>query len=371
MRYLVLHRALRNAGDFLIRQRAIELVRAARPAANIIEGEAWRPLDEQLTAGDLEALDAIVICGGPGFQARMHPAVYPLMPLDRLHLPLILLSMGSFFFPADRHSIATYRLNPETVAFLQWVSSRVPMISTRDDLSAELLAREGIPAATMTGDVAWYAPAAHRRTSVPSSLERIAYTPPANPLFFQDGIAMLRALRRFAPTAEISVIFHRGRQEPFARAAGELGADIVDISGSADGFGNYDAFSMHVGYRLHAHLYCVSTGVISYLIAEDSRGVGALQTLGDLGIDPFRRRTGTGVLRRVWSLLPRVGNPARPATRPIGLAASRFLGYGDHSPALIAQINQDASTGFARHRAALTQIDATRPIMRRALEFLP
>ena len=370
MRYLVLHRALRNAGDFLIRLRAIELIRSARPSAELVEGEAWRPLEEQFAATRLEEFDAIVICGGPGFQAQMHPAVYPLMPLDRMRAPLILLSMGSYFFPADRDSIASHRLDPETVAFLRWVSARVPMISTRDQLSADLLAREGIDGGTMTGDVAWYAPEGLARP-FPSHIEHVAFTPPANPLFFRDGIALLHAVRRYAPTADVSVIFHRDRQPPFEQAARAVGAATFDISGSVDGLRRYDGASVHIGYRLHAHLYCLSTGGVSYLVAEDSRGVGALQTLGNLGVDPFRRRLASGALRRVWSVLPRLGNPSRRSTRPIGLAASRLLRYGDPSPALIAQLDRDASEGFDRHRAVREQIAATRPIMDQALEMLP
>jgi len=370
MRFLVLHRALRNAGDFLIRRRAIELIRAARPAAELVEGQAWRPLEEQFTAPGLERFDAIVICGGPGFQPRMHPGIYPLMPLDRMRAPLFLLSMGSFFFPADRDSIASHRLDRETVAFLRWVSRRVPMISTRDQLSADLLEREGIDGATMTGDVAWYASATEMRP-LPTRIEHVAFTPPANPLFFRDGIALLHTVRRYAPAADLTVVFHRNRQEPFEQAARALGAETVDISGSVEGFRHYDTTSLHIGYRLHAHLYCLSTGGVSYLVAEDSRGVGALQTLGNLGVDPFRKRPAPTMLRRVWSAMPRLGNPARRPTRPIGLAVSRVLGYGDPSSRLTAQLDRDVSDGFARHRAVGDQIAATRTAMDRALQMLP
>lgn len=370
MRYLVLHRAIRNAGDYLIRQRAAELIRSARPSAELVEGEAWRGLDEQFAPDRLDEFDAVVICGGPGFQARMHPAIYPLVPLDRLRAPLILLSMGSFFFPADRESIAGHRLDPATVAFLRWVTSRVPFVSARDQLSAELLAREGIDGALMTGDVAWYAPATEPRP-LPNPIERVTFTPPANPLFFRSGIALLHAVRRHLPKADISVLFHRDRQEPFERAARIVKAETIDISGSVDGFRRYDGTSLHLGYRLHAHLYCLSIGVVSYLIAEDSRGVGALQTLGGLGVDPFHGRRADWVRRRAWSVLPRLGNPARMSTRPIGMAASRLLGYDDPSAALISQFVRDEAEGFARHRAVRAQIAATRPVMDRALEMLP
>lgn len=369
VRYLLLHRAIRNAGDFLIRQRATELISEARPDAELVSGEGWRPLDEQF-GQDLERFDAIIVSGGPGFQRRMYPRIYPLVPLERIGVPLVLLSMGSYFFPADAASIDAHQLDSDTVRFLRWVAARAPAISTRDRLSATLLERAGIPCVRMTGDVAWYS-SRNVRLTPPADIDRIAFTPPANPLFYRDGLDVLAALRREFPRAHLLIALHRDPQPPFERAARKLSAEVVNLAGSVEGFETYDAVSLHVGYRLHAHLYRLSHGRPSYLLAEDSRGVGALQTLGPLGVDPF------GVHRRgrhvsaAWSALPRIGNPSRLATRTIGMLAGSLMRYGDPSRPLLEQLSRDTADGFARHELALQQISMTRGTMDSVLDALP
>lgn len=369
-RYLLLHRALRNAGDYLIRVRATELIRDARPAADLAFGEAWRPLTGQYSDAELADFDAIVICGGPGLQGAMYPRLYPLMPLDHLRTPVLLLSMGSYFFPADARTISSIELDTSTLRFLRRVAALGLPISVRDELSERLVRRHGLGPVTMTGDVAWYRPEAPRRAQLPAEIDSISYTPPANPIFFRDGLEVLHGLRRYLPGAHITVVFHRDPQPPFAAAAAEIGAETVTIAGSADGFEIHDRVAIHVGYRLHAHLYRLSGGGASYLLAEDSRGVGALETLGMVGVNPFTSRPNIAQ-RRLWASLPRLANPRRPLTRPIGVAVSRWLRMGSSTGPLIGQLDSDVRDGFARHRAVYERIKVTRARMAEVLEVLP
>jgi hypothetical protein len=371
VRYLMLHRAIRNAGDFLIRQRAYELVRAARPNAELVEADAWRPLEDQLSRTDLAGVDAMVICGGPGIQRRIHPDVYPLRPLESLDCPVVLLSIGSYFFPADEASIRAQRLDQPSRRFLHHVVDRGGVISVRDELSAALLRRSAIEAVTMSGDVAWYRPAVddHQPDSR-APIDHIAFTAPANPMFLADGIDLLRGLHAAYPSARITVVAHRDPQPVFDAEVARLGGESVNIAGSAEGFRIYDDASLHVGYRLHAHLYTLSGRRVSYLIAEDSRGVGALRVLGSLGVNPFDRPSGLA-RRLLWPHLPRWGNPRRALTRGIGQIASRFTRFGNPSAQVVAQIDADREAGYARHVSAFETIARTRASMDGVLEHLP
>ena len=63
-----------------------------------------------------------------------------------------------------------------------------------------------------------------------------------------------------------------------------------------------------MGYRVHAHLYCLSHATPSYLIAEDTRGLGVLETLGPLGVDG-RGPAGGRLTEAAWRRLPRLGAP--------------------------------------------------------------
>ena len=149
-----------------------------------------------------------------------------------------------------------------------------------------------------------------------------------------------------------------------------LGARTRDISGSASGFAVYDDVSLHVGYRVHAHLYCLSRSTPSYLVAEDSRGIGVLQTLGDLGM-PGHPGEPSRLLERAWSLLPRFGSPRRPLTAALGRAVSRIAALDDVAPGLLLQIERDERTGFSRHIEAKMKISRTYPTMVEMIGSIP
>ena len=127
---------------------------------------------------------------------------------------------------------------------------------------------------------------------------------------------------------------------------------------------------MHVGYRVHAHLYCLSHSTPSYLIAEDSRGLGMLEALGELGA------SGIGAHRRwigesLWSLMPRLGSQRSTASRSLGLLVARIASMPDISSTVLAQIANDGRSGFARHVQAKNVIRQTYPAMVAMLEAIP
>lgn len=60
---------------------------------------------------------------------------------------------------------------------------------------------------------------------------------------------------------------------------------MTDISGSADGFLIYDNCDLHVGFRVHAHIYNLSKRNKTLLLNEDFRGFAVNETLGFYQID--------------------------------------------------------------------------------------
>ena len=66
---LVLHGAKLNAGDFLIRERGLEILRHLRPAQRLVVHPRWEPVDPDL----FDSADAVVLCGGPGLARRFYP----------------------------------------------------------------------------------------------------------------------------------------------------------------------------------------------------------------------------------------------------------------------------------------------------------
>lgn len=56
------------------------------------------------------------------------------------------------------------------------------------------------------------------------------------------------------------------------------GIFIQDISYSSEGFSIYDDCDIHIGFRVHAHIYNLSIMGYSILIEEDSRGYAVNET---------------------------------------------------------------------------------------------
>lgn len=369
--YLLLHRALRNAGDALIFERGRKLIEAFRPSEPLEFAEGWRPLADQVPAAVLRAARAVIVVGGPGYGNGL-AARYPLGLDPELHPPLVFLALGSAIVPGTAAQIASFGFDAPSRTFLDAVAARSPFLGTRDRLTAGILERAGFERVLMTGDPAWYdlrrldAPI-HR----PSTIGRIAFTPPANPVFFDQAVRLARALAAAFPVAAGAVVHHRGVQRPFAALARELGWDDVDITGSADGFAHFDTADLHVGYRVHAHLYAISHGIPTYLVAEDSRGVGMLQTLGPLGVTGFGERADGPLHRLAMRHLPRLANAYRPVTHRLGRPVSIAFRMPDVAALLVARIRSDLAAGFPGHEAARAVVRATLPTMRMMIEALP
>ena len=347
------------------------LLAARRPDHRLVLGEAWRPLLAQFSADQLHDFDGIVIGGGPGYQRHMVPNVYPLAPLGQLPVPVVPLALGTYIFPGSGRATRSYSLGSPTLEFLRWVRAHAHHLGARDELTAALLARHGLGGVVMTGDPAWYDPdQLDLDIRKPTDVRSVAFTPPATPTFQNHGLELLsRLVDEFA--GGVQVVVHRDPQPIFAAAADRLGLRLDDISGSSAGFAHYDEVDAHIGYRLHAHLYCLSRGIPSYLVAEDSRGVGALETLGAIGINPFRngmsvprQQVAAAVLKR---LLPRDRNLNSLFARVL----LSQLRYEPASSSIFRQIAGDLRTGWVRHEAARRIVRATYPQMLAMIDALP
>ena len=233
-----------------------------------------------------------------------------------------------------------------------------------------MLAANGLTRVVMAGDPGWYDLDWIDRVDFANERPGIAFTPPANPLFHQQALALLRAVVSWVGAPAVTVVFHRGSQATFAEESAKLGVETRDITGGAQGFAIYDDVGLHIGYRVHAHLYCTSRATPSYLVAEDSRGSGVLETLGPLGVSGLRPRVGS-FLDRAWRLAPRVGSQRTTATRRAGLAASRLARLPDVSGPLLERIAHDKGSGYPDHRAAKSTIGRTYPVMAELLRAIP
>ena len=240
-------------------------------------------------------------------------------------------------------------LDEGSLRFLREVQARGGRLGARDALTQRMLEHLGVDDVTMTGDPAWYDLDWLERHRYVNPDVTIAFTPPANPLFHRQGEQILRTLVAEYGPRTVAVVFHRHRQKTFTRISDELGVESLEISGAAEGFERFDHVALHVGYRVHAHLYCLSHETPSYLVAEDSRGLGMLETLGALGADGFGGGA-SWIAERLWSSLPRLGSDRSEVTRKVGLGVSALANLPDVSESLMTQIRYGSSTRFPASR---------------------
>ena len=98
------------------------------------------------------------------------------------------------------------------------------------------------------------------------------------------------------------MVYHRGYDpnSELYRYAQNNDCVIKDISGGYEGFEIYDKCQLHVGFRVHAHIYNLSHRHFSILIEEDGRGAGVNNALGLSSIKAYgNSRVNNPILRKV------------------------------------------------------------------------
>jgi polysaccharide pyruvyl transferase WcaK-like protein len=377
--YVVLTGAKNNAGDFLIKERVFALLREQRPDRDLVDFNAWEPFTpEKLAAANGAA--AVVLAGGPALRRDIHPGIYPLVPnLNALQAPVVTLGIGWKPALGSWQDVHTYPLGDDAHRLLRLAGAKGALSSVRDYHSLAVLQRYGYTNFVMTGCPALYRSDRIGKTPAPlaaGTIKRIGFSLGVGFVRFralekqmQDAILEIRKL---FPQAELTAAFHHALSDDFLKTPGanrELlaahkrfaawldgqGIAYRDISGGVEPMvAFYRDCDLHVGYRVHAHIFMMSESRPSILIAEDGRGKG------------LREVVGGAVLDALWSLDR--GTRARVARR---LGLSDGIGVNEHLTADIRALLTDLR-GFnqkiAMSRAA---IDAHFQVMRGFVEALP
>jgi hypothetical protein len=153
----------------------------------------------------------------------------------------------------------------------------------------------------------------------PANVRRIALSIGQNCLtsirFSAQLTAVATSLRRCFPQATLTAAFHHGigadylasahadpaslkRRQGLRRKLEQMNLECVDVSGSVDRLSAfYDSVDLHIGWRVHAHIYQVSFGRPSLLLAEDARGLSLGEAVTASVIPSFLVRSPSRLLR--------------------------------------------------------------------------
>ena len=301
-----------NAGDFLIKHRAKELVRSLRPDREIIDVDAWKKIDED-TLKIINDSKTLVLMGGPALQKNMVPDVYPLVDdLRKIGVPICMMGVGWKSINGDWSDTQKYPLSRRTIELLQRINEDGLYSSVRDYHTFNVLKRNSLDNVIMTGCPATYVQNSFGHP-LPTDLnvKTVGFSLGVS---FLDSLKMKRQMQKvilslkdyFGAECSFEVAFHHSTTANFmqthnARSKHHLGHlqfikwlkdnDIkhVDISGSAEALINYYSnCDIHIGYRVHAHIFMNSISKHSILIAEDGRGKALRNVFGGVVVDAFQ-----------------------------------------------------------------------------------
>lgn len=160
-------------------------------------------------------------------------------------------------------------------------------LSCRDYYSVKTLNINGYDNSIMTGCPAWYNLEYIDKLDVKEikHVKKICISDPAQSENIYHAYDLAKYMKERFKDAKIYFVFHRIEKEKnkyneLIEALKKLEVEICDITGSAEGFKIYDDCDLHIGFRVHAHIYNLSNRNISILIEEDGRGAGVNDALG-------------------------------------------------------------------------------------------
>jgi len=233
---------------------------------------------------ELNGFDCILFAGGPLYQPGLYRKSLPFVNIQVIKD----IKKPVFFVGGGLHH------NPylckfsdlDRIFFDKGVCDSVP-IGCRDVPTLRFMKREGYRA-MLTGCPAWYdldyVEQTELKSKNPGEIQKICVSEPAKSVNVPLFLDLLLHLRKKYPHAVINILNHREQKKGIVSRLKELndksGIGFLDISGSVDGFKAYDDCDLHVGFRVHAHIYNLSRRNLSVLYNEDVRGYGINQTIG-------------------------------------------------------------------------------------------
>lgn len=294
MKIALLSGASKNAGDFLIVQRCKELLMHFLDPEAITEFDRSHSLESHID--EINKNDLLVFGGGPAYVASMYPKKLPLVEnLNDIKIPFFAMAMGWKGNSDLFDTVQNYDFNAKTKELLNRFEKDGYSFGCRDYFSQHILDRAGYSNNIMTGCAAWYdiRYVGNNELRNRREIKKVFISDPADPKNFGQFIEVVKRCKTIFPSAEIKIVFHRGINsdthttvsdgKALQALIGEikrLKLEYVDIAYSSNGFELYNECDLHIGYRVHAHIYNLSQRQRTILIEEDGRGAGVDQAVG-------------------------------------------------------------------------------------------
>jgi len=308
--YVILTGSKNNAGDYLIKYRAKQLFSDLRPDRKIIDINGWEQLNTEKLAIINES-KALILMGGPALIENMVPKVYALTNnLEDIKVPIIMMGIGWKSKKGNWEDTYNYPLNIKTSSLLNKIDNSGYLSSARDYHTLNAIRFNGCNNFLMTGCPAYYDKDFINTELQLKEVNKVAFSlgvafieSPSMEKLMKENI--LACKEKFSDK-EFEVVFHHSLdREKFKDAYNSSSAHVnkhndfanwleiegiryVDISGSAENLTSYYSnVDLHIGYRVHAHIFMNSIARKSILVSEDGRAKGVKGAIGGIVLDGY------------------------------------------------------------------------------------
>jgi len=309
--YVILTGSKNNAGDFLIKHRAKQLFQAVRPDREIVDFNAWEYLDDE----KLEIVNnskALILMGGPALQKNMYPGIYKLRDnLDDIKVPIIMMGIGWKSMKGEWKDTYDYALSSSSLRLLNMVEGSGFLSSVRDYQTLNVLHIKGYKNILMTGCPAYYdLEHLNKGLNVSKYINKVAFSLGVS---FVESKSMEKVMKGIILELQkkfkdkyFEVVFHHSldkcnllkynsasehhskKHNKFAKWLESNNISYIDISGSAENLMNYYSnVDLHIGFRVHAHIFMNSISKYSILISEDGRAKGVEKTINGIVLNGY------------------------------------------------------------------------------------
>ena len=321
MNIALLSGAIKNSGDYLITDRCIKLIQHVYPDVSINTIIGNYSLNDQLN--EINDMDAVIIAGGPSYTKKLYPRDIPLVKnLNQIKPKFFIIGSGWYGNLTNDKELWNYQFEKTSCDLLKRIEHDSKVLGCRDFYSIKVLQVNGFQSGVMTGCPAWYnIEKVTSRLEFCKDIKKIMVSDPADVRAFgTQSLELIKFLKKMFPYATIEYVFHRGTTSDqftnnfVAQSINKLIIELKkmniiyhDISYSCDGFKLYDDCDLHVGHRVHAHIYNLSQRHMSILIEEDARGAGVNEVLGLWGIKGYERKISSNafpVVKAINKIVP-------------------------------------------------------------------
>jgi hypothetical protein len=295
---ILLSGAYKNSGDFLIVKRCEELIKNFFLKHEIVIIERNKNLLPYLDL--INSSKALILAGGPAYKPNIYPDEIPLIEkLEQIKTKIFALGLGWYGSSDDDKTVYTYKFSMKTLNLFKRIISDTKFLGCRDVYSKVILNNNGLTETILTGCPAWYSLDYINNSEIINkenlknlqSIKSICISNHAQSSNILQVLELINYIKN-KTNANITFVFHRGIQKynsffsknknkinNFLNILKEKHISIIDISSDYKGMEIYDSCDIHIGYRVHAHIYSLSKRIPSILIEEDGRGAGVNEAL--------------------------------------------------------------------------------------------